>query len=75
MKTFNLIAGQSNNFESIFKKFDEYFKPKVNVIRMRRIFQRRLQKPSENEARYLRALYTASEDCDFGALKRERIRD
>ena len=49
--------------------------PKVNVIRMRRIFQSRLQQPSENEECYLRVLYTASEDCEFGALKRERIRD
>ena len=42
---------------------------------MRRIFQRRLQQSSENEECYLRALYTASEDCEFGALKPERIRD
>ena len=67
MKTFNLTDGPRNNFEFVLKKLAEYFKPKVNVIRMRRIFQRRLQQPSENEECYLRALYTASEDCEFGA--------
>ena len=41
MKTFNLTDGERNNFEFVLKKFDEYFKPMVNVMRMRRIFQRR----------------------------------
>ena len=33
------------------------------------------EQPSEKKECYLRTLYTASEDCEFGALKRERIRN
>ena len=42
---------------------------------MRRIFQRRIQQTHENEDTYLTALYAAVEDCNFGDLKKERIRD
>ena len=75
VRTFALSEEEEKNFDLVLRKFDEYFKPKVNVIRMRRIFQRRLQQANENEETYLRVLYTAAEDCDFGTLKKERIRD
>ena len=74
-KTFGLSEEDSKKFDIVLKKFDEYFKPKINVIRMRRIFQRRLQQADENEESYLRALYTAADDCDFGTVKKECIRD
>lgn len=75
MKTFNLTVSEIKDFEVVLKKFDEYFKPRINVIRMRRLFQRRMQQIDENEETYFRALYTAAEDCEFGGLKKERIRD
>ena len=34
-----------------------------------------MQLPTENEEVYLRALYSAANDCEFGFLKKERIRD
>ena len=74
-KTFGLSEENKKIFDVVLKKFDEYFKPKVNIIRMRRIFQRRIQHTHENEDTYLRALYAAAEDCNFGDLKKERIRD
>ena len=63
------------DFEGIPYKFDNYFKPKVNVIRMRRLFQRRIQERNENEEAYFRDLHAAAEDCEFGDLEKERIRD
>lgn len=74
-RTFNLTEEERNVFNTVLTKFDEYFKPKVNVIRMRRIFQRRTQQANENEESYFRALYNAAQDCEFGCLKKERIRD
>ena len=74
-KTFGLSEENQKIFDVVLKKFDEYFKPKVNIIRMRRIFQRRIQQTHENEDTYLRALYAAAEDCNFGDLKKEKIRD
>lgn len=74
-KTFGLNGEQEKDFDAVIKKFDDYFKPKVNVIRLRRIFQRRIQELHENEETYLRALYVSARDCEFGDLMRERIRD
>lgn len=74
-KTFDFKAEEAVTFSFVIKKFEDYFKPKVNVIRLRRIFQRRIQNSTENEEAYLRALFTAAEDCNFGELKNERIRD
>ena len=74
-KTFNLSEEEGKQFDTVLSKFDAYFKPKVNVIRLRRIFQRRLQAENESEEVYIRTLYTLAEDCAFGELKQERIRD
>ena len=75
MATFTVTDEEQKKFDVILKKFEEYFKPKVNVIRLRRLFQRRMQLPTENEEVYLRALYSAANDCEFGIFKKERIRD
>ncbi|KAA0183326.1 hypothetical protein HAZT_HAZT007042, partial [Hyalella azteca] len=75
MKTFTLTADELKRFDLVLGKFDEYFKPKLNVIRLRRQFQRRDQVSGETEENYLRALFVLAEDCEFGAAKKERIRD
>lgn len=73
--TFGLSKSDAIKYDIVLKKYDEYFKPKINIIRLRRIFQRRLQQANENEECYIRALFVAAEDCGFGELKTERIRD
>ena len=75
MKTFELSTEEAGKFDTVLKKFDEYFKPQINIIRLRRLFQRRTQESNETEEMYLRALFVAAEDCEFGNLKKERIRD
>lgn len=74
-KTFGLTATEEKKWDTVLRKYDEYFKPKTNIIRLRRIFQRRMQQHNESIEAYLRALYITAEDCDFGTLKKERIRD
>ncbi|KAA0190342.1 hypothetical protein HAZT_HAZT004224 [Hyalella azteca] len=74
-RTFELGEEEAKNFEIVLERFDGYFKPKINIIRLRRIFQRRIQQPGENEETYLRSLFVASQDCEFGISARERIRD
>ena len=75
VRTFNLTSEEEKSNDTVLAKFDNYFKPKVNVIRMRRLFQRRIQERNENEEAYFRALHAAAEDCEFGDPKKERIRD
>ena len=75
VRTFNLTSEEEKSCDAVLAKFDNYFKPKVNVIRMRQLFQRRIQERNENEEAYFRALHAAAEDGEFADLKKERIRD
>lgn len=72
--TMNLTEEEGGNFDTMILKFDNYFKPRRNEIRLRRIFHQRVQNESEDCEQYLRALYVAAEDCNF-ADKKTRIRD
>ena len=74
MKTFNLSEEDAKCYNTIMKHFDNYFKPKKNIIRLRRIFSRRLQEEQEDIELFLRALYKIADDCSF-TDKKERIRD
>ena len=74
LKTFNFTDEESSSFDTILARFDEYFKPKKNIIRLRRIFNRRLQEEGEDIEIYIRSLYSIADDCSF-TEKKERIRD
>ena len=74
LRTMNLTEDEAKSYETIVNKLDAYFKPRKNIIRLRRIFHKRLQLEHENVETYLRELYEAAEDCDF-TDKKERIRD
>ena len=74
MRTFNLSEDEQKDYKTVLAKFDSYFKPRKNVLRLRRTFYRRVQRPQEDMEAYLRALFVAAEDCDFDN-KNEHIRD
>ena len=74
IRTMNLSDEESKNYEIVMKKFDEYFKPKRNELRLRREFQSRKQLPGEDMEVYLRELYKIAENCNF-IDKLDRIRD
>ena len=74
IKTFNLSAAEVKKYKTVLDRFDSYFTPRKNVLRLRRTFYRRFQKPQEDTEGYLRALFVAAEDCSFSD-KNERIRD
>ena len=74
IKTFNLSEADAKKYKVVLAKFDSYFTPRKNVLRLRRTFHRRFQKSQEDTEGYLRALFVAAEDCGF-TDKNERIRD
>ena len=74
IRTFELTAEELKSYKTVIGKFDGYFKPKKNILRLRRIFHQRQQKEEEDEEIYLRALYSLAEDCNFHD-KKESIRD
>lgn len=74
MKTFDLSKADSVKYDVVLNKFDSYFTPRKNVLRLRRIFYKRVQRSQEDTEAYLRALFVAAEDCGF-TDKDEHIRD
>ena len=75
MGTFTLSDEERNDFDVVLKKFDEYFQPRKNVLRLRKLFSKRVQEVGESVENYSRALYVMAADCEFGSTKEERIRD
>ena len=65
LKTMNLTDDKSKLFDTIINKFDNYFKPQINGIWLRRILHKWNQEKSEDIELYLRALYLAAEDYKF----------
>ena len=74
MKTFNLSTEDAKDYNTVVEKFRNYFSPRKNVLRFCRVFYRHTQQPHEDTEVYLRALYSASEYCDFKDRK-ESIRN
>ena len=74
LKTLNLTEDELKNYDTVISKFDSYFKPRRNEIRLRRNFHHRVQKENESLENFLTDLYSKAEDCKFSDIK-ERIRD
>ncbi|UYV66641.1 K02A2.6-like, partial [Cordylochernes scorpioides] len=64
-----------NNYETVVKKFEEHFIGKRNVIFERAQFNRRYQQDGEAVEEYIRVLHKMAENCNYGSLKEEMIRD
>ncbi|KAL6482203.1 hypothetical protein MHYP_G00102830 [Metynnis hypsauchen] len=75
-KAFTFInATDADEYDVVMAKFDEHFIPKRNVIYERVKFHSRVQQPGESVEAFVRQLYELAENCDFGALKEEQMRD
>lgn len=68
-------AADADVYAVVMAKFDEHFIPKRNVIYERAKFHSRVQQPGESVEAFVRQLYELAENCDFGALKEEQMRD
>ena len=75
MGTFTLTDAEKKSFDDVLKKFDEYFQPRKNILRLRKLFSKRTQATGETVEAFSRALHVMATDCEFGATKEERIRD
>ena len=62
-------------FSKVVEKLDDYFKVRHNVIFERARFNQRNQLPGESAEKYIAEIYRLAENCKFGELKDELIRD
>lgn len=65
----------STRYETVKKKFNEYFASKRNVIFERYKFNSRAQQTGESMDTFVTALYIQAETCEFGNIKKNLIRD
>ena len=70
-----MTADERKEFDSVLKKFDDFFKVRKNVIFERARFNRRSQHEGETAEKYIMELYRLSENCDYGEMRDDMIRD
>ena len=63
------------NHDTVIGSFDAFFKVRKNVIFERARFNRRSQKPGESAEQFITSLYSLAENCAYGDLRNEMIRD
>ena len=71
----NVDEEERKSYDSVVKKFDDFFKVRKNVIYERARFNRRNQLQGETAEQYIMVLYDLAENCDYGTMKDEMIRD
>ena len=74
MKTMNTDE-ETIELDALIAKFDGYYGARKNTIMARAIFNKRMQKSEEPVETFIQDLYKLSEDCEYGPLKEDLIRD
>ena len=69
------VTEERKVYATVVSKFDSFFKVRRNIIFERARFNKRNQRKGETSERYIMELYRLAENCDYGALKEEMIRD
>lgn len=63
------------SYAAVLDKFDAYFQVRRNVIFERACFNRCNQQPGKTAEQYIMTLYSLTDNCEYGALEEEMIRD
>ena len=72
---FGLTTEDSKKYDVVKDKFDGYFVERRNIIFERAKFHRRKQESGEAVDSFITDLYALAEQCQFGLLHDEVIRD
>ena len=75
LTTFEFDEGEEAKFDVVKAKFDQYFNVRRNVIYERAKFNQCRQEVEESAEEFITSLYCLAENCAYGALKEEMIRD
>eukprot|EP00731_Ephydatia_muelleri_P036384 Em0245g3a len=71
----NISRKDRESYGAFVKKLDDYFGVRRNVIFERARFNRRDQLEGETADEYIATLFSLAENCEYGGLKDELIRD
>ena len=74
LQTLRLDEG-TVSYEEIKKSLNDYFAERRNTIVERARFNKRSQKPGESTDAFIQDLYRLADNCDYGTLKDDLIRD
>ncbi|KAK7090521.1 hypothetical protein V1264_010305 [Littorina saxatilis] len=68
-------ADDATTYETLLTAFNTHFDTQKNIIVERAKFNKRVQKAEEGVEAFIQDLHKLAEDCSFGTLKEELIRD
>ena len=71
----NVTEEERKQYAPVLKKFDDFFKVRKNTIFERARFNRRNQLDGKTAEIYITVLYGLIENCDYGAMQDEMLRD
>ena len=70
-----ITSEERQKYETVETKLNGYFKVRKNVIFERVRFKHRNQLPEESAEEYITTLYSLVENCEYGDLTSQMIRD
>ena len=73
--TFEFADDEERNLQSVIKKFDDHFIPKVNVTFERYVFNSLNQKQDETFEEFYTNVINKSKSCEYGTLLNTILRD
>ena len=62
-------------YDTVLKKFDDFFKVQKNIIYECACFNRRNKRQGETSEQYITVLYELAKNCEYGMMKDKMIRD
>ena len=71
----NITEEERGVYETVVQKFDDFFQLRRNIIFERSRFNRRNQLEGESSEQYISELYCLVDNCNYGNLKDELLRD
>ena len=71
----NITTSQRKKYDSVVAKLDSFFQVRKNTIFERAKFNRRCQGEDETAEQFITALFALAENCNYGDLRDELIRD
>ena len=70
-----ISAEDRKKYEKVLSQFDNFFKVRKNIIFERSRFNRRNQSSDESAEQYITCLHQLADNCEYGEMKDEMIRD